>query len=128
MLDDSTIKKFARNVLKCNCPEEVFKTIVCEDNFQIDNSIIVSHKINIGNRLLVYVSVLDEKHGWKSILNELVNSGERVRNEKGFNRFRLVFACTNVDKIKDELNASFDRLNKDDKIHLHVIHTSDFPS
>jgi len=127
MITDKGIKLFTREILGCDCPEEVFNKIVCEDDVKIDGGLTISHRINIGDRLLIYVSILDEASDVRSALPELVDSGEKERNDKGFNRFRLVLVSENPEIAEDEAYRSFERLGKNEKIHLHIIRRDDLP-
>lgn len=126
MITNEDIKAFTRDILGCDCPEQVFSRIVCEDNIEIDNGLIISHRINIGGRLLIYVSMLGQTGELSSELDKLVNSGEKERNDKGFNRFRLVLVSENPDLIKDDAQKLFEQLGKDEKIHLHIVSKHEF--
>jgi len=126
MIKNEDIKAFTRDVLGCDCPEQVFSRIVCEDNVEIDSGLIISHKINIGGRLLVYIWVPDQTSELGAKLPKLINSGEKERNDKGFNRFRLVLVSENPDLIKDDAKKLFEQLGKDEKIHLHIVSKNDF--
>lgn len=126
MIANEYIKAFTREVLGCDCPEQVFSRIICEDNVVIDNGLIISHRINIGDRLLVYIWVPDQTGELGSELVKLVDSGEKERNDKGFSRFRLVLVSGNPDLIKDDAQKLFERLGKDDKVHLHIVNRNDF--
>lgn len=123
---NENIKAFTRDVLGCDCPEHVFSRIICEDNVGIDNGLIISHRINIGGRLLIYVWVPDQRGEFSSELVQLVDSGEKERNDKGFNRFRLVLVSENPRLIKDDAQKLFEQLGKDEKIHLHIVSKNDF--
>jgi len=100
MFTNEYIKIFTRDVLGCDCPEHVFSRIICEDNVDIDNGLTISHKINIGGRLLIYIWVPDQTDELRSKLAKLVDSGEKERNDKGFNRFRLVLVSDSPGLIK----------------------------
>ena len=126
MIANEDIKAFTRDILGCDCPEQVFSRIVCEDNVKIDSGLIISHKINIGGRLLIYVSMPAQTSELSSELVKLVDSGEEERNDKGFNRFRLVLVSENPDIIKDDAQKLFEQLEKDEKIHLHIVNKNDF--
>jgi hypothetical protein len=54
------IKSFVVNKLGCNCPAEVFNAINWGKNVEINASIILNNKINIGNRLLIYIIDIDD--------------------------------------------------------------------
>lgn len=127
MPTNEAIKAFAKDILGCNCPQNVFNKIVCEDDVNVDSGLTISHKINIGDRLLIYVSILDQTSELGSELPKLVDAGEKERNNKGFNRFRLALVSENPDIIKDDAHKSFEKLEKDEKIHLHIINKNDFP-
>ena len=60
MITNETIKAFTRDTLGCDCPEEVFNKIVCEDDVKIDSGLSISHKINIGDKLLLYILILNQ--------------------------------------------------------------------
>ncbi len=126
MMANEDIKAFTRDVLGCDCPEQVFSRIVCEDDVKVESGLTISHRINIGGRLLIYVSMLDQTGELGAKLPKLINSGEKERNDKGFNRFRLVLVSENPDLIKDDAQKLFEQLGKDEKIHLHIVSKHDF--
>ena len=126
MITNEGIKAFTRDILGCDCPEEVFNKIVCEDDVKIDSEITISHKINIGDRLLIYISILEQISELGSELPKLVDAGEHERNDKGYNRFRLVLVSDNPDIIKDDVQKLFEQIEKDEKIHLHIINRNEF--
>lgn len=127
MITNEGIKAFTRDILGCDCPEEVFNKIVCEDNVKIDSGLTITHKINIGNRLLIYISRLNQTSELGSELPKLIDAGEKERNDRGFNRFRLVLVSENPGIIKDDAHKSFEQVGKDEKIHLHIINRNNFP-
>ena len=126
MMKNEDIKAFTRDVLGCDCPEQVFNRIICEDSVTTDSGLILPHKINIGDRLLVYVWVSDQTDELSSDLVKLVDSGEKERNDKGFNRFRLVLVSDSPGLIKNDAQKLFEKLGKDQKIHLNIVNRNDF--
>ena len=50
-MSDPQIKRFVQETLGCSCPEEVFDKIECDT----DASRIWWRRINVGNRLLIYI-------------------------------------------------------------------------
>lgn len=126
MITNEGIKAFTRNILGCDCPEKVFNKIVCEDNVKINSELTISHKINIGDKLLIYILTLNQTNKLGSELPKLIDAGEKERNDRGFNRFRLVLVSENPDIIKDDVQKLFEKLGKDEKIHLHIINRNDF--
>ena len=126
MVDKNYVKTFVRQVLGCECPDEVFARIDCQCNIVLNNDIVLRNKINIGNRLLIYVVEVNTSDFLKNILATLVTTGINERDEKGFNRFRLVIATDKLDKIKDKAEKIFKALeNKDAKVHLHIVHQNE---
>lgn len=126
MITNEAIKAFTREILGCDCPEEVFDKIVCEDDVQIDSELTVSNKINIGDKLLIYILVLEQRNILGSALPKLIEAGREERNDRGFNRFRFVLVSENPDVIKDDANKLFEQIEKDEKIHLHIVSRNEF--
>jgi hypothetical protein len=127
-LDKKNIKTFVKLTLGCTCPEEVFEYIDCQSNIKLNDDIVLSNKINIGNRLLIYVVEVTNPVFIKNVLPFLVNTGKKERDNLRFNRFRLVLVTENLDKIKEIAESIFDTIHKDDKVHLHVIQKDKVPS
>ena len=111
----------------CNCPEEVFQYIDCRTLVNIDENIVPVYEINIGNRLLVFAAAIDEVDSLKSILSKLVSAGIKKRDEKKFNRFRLVLLSAGDIDIAQQASEIFSSLTTDEKVHLHMINKDDFP-
>lgn len=124
MISNEKIKTFVKQVLGCACPEEVFKYIEYRSNIKI-NDVMLSGKINIGNKLLIYVVELNNPNSIKSILTFLVNAGKRERDDSRFNRFRLVLATDRLNEIKQDADVIFKTIDKDERVHLHVIPKND---
>lgn len=120
MEERNSIKEFVQKTLGCGCPEEVFKIIEYQDNIPCGN-LIIRRKINIGNRLLVYILDLDGNTILTEVLSFLLKTGREERDKYGFNRFRLVLAVNDVEHIQKSAFDIFNRINSDEKIHLHVI-------
>jgi hypothetical protein len=53
-MSDGRVKEFVRNTLGCDCAEEVFEHIENEKGVEA-GGIRLRNKINVGNRLLVYI-------------------------------------------------------------------------
>ncbi len=120
MEEKKAIKEFVQKTLGCGCPEEVFKIIECQDNIQCGD-LIVRRKINIGNRLLIYIFDLSKNAILTEILPLLLESGKEERDNNRYNRFRLVLSVDNVGSIERTVFDLFNKINTDEKIHLHVI-------
>lgn len=121
MMKDS-IKKFVQQTLGCNCPEEVFKIIDCGRDIVINKDIMLAFKINIGNRLLVYIIDVDNSNTVEENLDSIVEYGKDERDRKGFNRFRLVLSAEiNEDSVHSIIQSFNDSKKYDDRMHLHVV-------
>jgi hypothetical protein len=127
MIRTEDIKSFVRQTLGCACPEEVFKRIDCQSNIKLNDNILLSSKINVGNKLLIYVVEINDQDSMKHTLSFLLNIGKKERDSSGFNRFRLVLATDKLDEIKEVADVTFKTIDKDDRIHLHVISKKDIP-
>ena len=115
------IKTFVQQTLGCGCPEEVFSHIDCQLNIPLD-TFLLSHRINIGNKLLVFIVELKGHDSLREALTSLLDAGKKERDSGGFNRFRLVLASDNPDLMQKHAFDIFDTLEKDERIHLHVVH------
>ncbi len=126
MKDHKTIKTFVQKTLGCGCPEEVFQYIECRSDTALDD-FVVRNWINIGNRLLVYVVEADNSGSVKQMLPVLIAAGRKERDEKGFNRLRIVLAVDDIDEVKRIATDIFNNADKDDKVHLHIILKKNIP-
>ena len=118
----NTIKKFVKETLGCSCPDEVFEHIELERDINLDNGILLNAKINIGNRLLVYVMEVNQKGFLQENLHIVVSIGKEERDKRGFNRFRLVLSGEKIDEFEQAAYSIFNGLAmKDEKMHLHLV-------
>jgi len=115
------IKTFVQKILGCGCPEEVFTYIDCRSNIPLNN-ILLNNKINIGNRLLIFIMEVNDPDSLKETLKSLVDAGIKEKNGSGFNRVRIVLVADNPGTFKQNACDIFDSLEKDERVHLHVIH------
>jgi hypothetical protein len=120
MADKEKIKMFVQNVLGCGCAEEVFKIIELQHETK---SGVPYDRINIGNRLLVYVFRADEPEPVTRELPGLLRAGLEERNAKGFNRFRLVLATDSARAGTAAMRAYKALGPTDDRTFLHVVKT-----
>jgi hypothetical protein len=127
MVNNENITTFVQRILGCGCPEEVFRYIECQSDIKI-NDLAVKNRVNIGNRLLIYVAEVNESDPVNRILPLLCDAGKKDRDRSGFNRFRLVLAADRLDEIKQAAEDIFKAINKDDKMHLHVILKKNIPA
>ncbi|MHC4533557.1 MAG: hypothetical protein ACYS6K_06360 [Planctomycetota bacterium] len=127
MTENNAITEFVRNTLGCNCPEEVFQYIDCRSIENIDENMLPAYEINIGNRLLIFAATIDEVDSLKPVFTKLVQTGIKKRDEKKFNRFRLVLLTPGASDVAQQASEIFNSLATDEKVHLHVINKDDFP-
>jgi hypothetical protein len=127
IFDREAIKSFVQQTLACGCPEEVFEHMDCQFNIKLNHAIILRNKINIGNRLLIYILEVNNAGPIKSILPFLVAAGKTERDNLKFNRFRLVLITDKLDEVKGTAEPIFKTIGKDEKVHLHVVHKETVP-
>lgn len=125
--DKEDIKTFVKQTLGCACPEELFEYIDFQSNIQLNDTIVVRNKINIGNRLLIYVVEVNNPDSIEYVLPFLVDIGKKDRDSLRCNRFRLVFATDRLDEIKQVADSLFKTIDKDERIHLHIVSKDDLP-
>lgn len=120
------IKFFVQQILGCGCPEKVFEYIDCQSNIRL-NEVVLKNKINIGNRLLIYVIEINDRHSLENILTFLVNKGKKERDSLKFNRLRIVILTERLNEIEETARRIFETIHKDEKVHLHVVDRVKFP-
>jgi len=126
MNKDTLIKNFVINNLGCNCPAEVFNIIEWQKDVQIADNITLNYKINIGNRLIIYIIDIMNAEFLNDNLFKVIQIGIGERNDNNFNRFRLVIISNNIAEIGSIARNIFYKLNIDDKkIHLHLMQKTD---
>jgi hypothetical protein len=118
MADKGKIKAFVQDVLGCGCAEEVFKII----EFQQDEMAGTRYdRINIGNRLLIYIFQTDDLEFTGRELARIVRAGKEERDRKGFNRFRFVLT-TDSDRVGIAAMKAYKELDfTDDRTFLHIV-------
>jgi hypothetical protein len=120
MSEKEDIKIFAQQTLGCGCPEEVFQHIDSQSNVKLDG-VVLSKRIKIGDRLLIYIVEMADADSVKRDLAFLVASGRKERDSIGFNRFRLVLTADDISEVQKAAEAAFAAVDTDEKVHLHVI-------
>jgi hypothetical protein len=112
---------FVKDVLGCGCSDDVFEYIKVDEGVHLDDRITLSHKLNIGNKLLVYIYhpvSIDEA---RNNLQRIFNIGIEERDEKGFNRIRVVVASDDTNTKQAAYLASKKMKLPDDRVHLHIM-------
>ena len=119
------IKRFVQETLGCSCPEEVFNKI----DYQKESDCISGRKVTVGDRLLIYIIIMDGKSNIQGVINSALERGVKERERKGFNRFRLVLVACRPDELRSSAEKAFDSSGyTDEKTHLHVVNESDVES
>ena len=128
MVDNKDIREFIRKTLGCTCPDEVFQHIECQTGLFIEDNLVLDYEINVGNRLLIYVTRVDDPDSLGPMLSRLVWTGKHKRDKDGFNRLRLVLLTQKPTVVAKKASDIFQTLDTtDEKVHLHVIDKEDFP-
>ena len=129
MVNNKNVKAFVVQTLGCDCPNQVFEYIDCQHNVILNNGIPLRVRMNIGNRLLIYLIEIDDINFIQTNLSALIRLGKDDRDSMGFNRFRLVIVSDNTDEIEHAANTIFENLaDKDEKVHLHILSKSELPT
>ena len=127
MKSEERIKSFVQETLGCGCPEEVFDIIECEQDVKLEDGMVLLNRINIGNRLLIYIKECDSDSSLEGELSRLLDLGKKERDYRGFNRFRLVIITDKNEDLKNRAQELFDHhSNKDEKVHLHVLEKEEY--
>ena len=128
MQDHAWIKRFAREMLGCDCPDEVFEHIEYMPVTTVHDFPGLFKRIVIGNRLLIFIWEPDDATDVEKQLPSLVNAGIKERDDRSLNRFRLVVGTENTERIRSVTDAWIRASSgRDPKTHLHVIHKGDIP-
>jgi hypothetical protein len=121
------LTSFVRVTLGCGCPDEVFSEIVVR-LAAADNPAPVRLAIEVGGRLLVHVIEEGSALREPGLIPSVLEDGVRRRDERGFNRFRLVVALEGDGAAGEILQRRFDAASaRDDRTHLHVLPSSTIP-
>ena len=124
------VKEFVKGSLGCQCPDEVF----------MDMELLMENeglKILIGKKLMVQLFPLGKKASTitSEKLLHIFGGGQRERDLKGFNRFRLVLVVNDGEEAKPRIedlsqkvqNAFKKTKGNDDRMHLHIVDEGSVP-
>ena len=118
MSNNLQIKQFVQQVMGCTCPEEVFSKI----HYQAAEGSIWNRKINVGDRLLIYIVTGCKASGIERVINTALKQGVEERDRKALNRFRLVLVSPSPDELRGPAEKVFNSSEySDEKSHLHII-------
>ena len=117
---------FVRHTLGCKCPDDVFEQIEYQDGETLEST--RTRSITLGGRLLIYILETNDPSLIKSNLPAMLSQGKRERDRRGLNRFRAVIATDDMDGIEPIARQLFQEWSdKDDNVHLHVVHRDGNP-
>ncbi len=120
--------RFVREVIGCNCPDDVFRHIEVQRGSSAVRICSADCELRIGGRLLIVVT--SEPAARLSLhLAQVIAEGKRSRDDIKFNRFRLVVQTENPDQESEQFFQAFESLcNKDERTHLHVLPKGGVPN
>ncbi|MCF8127628.1 MAG: hypothetical protein K9N10_03870 [Deltaproteobacteria bacterium] len=123
------LKSFVQKGLGCGCPDEVFREIRIEENPHAFYGLPVDYLVTVGDRLLIGVCLSERLHnGIGPEIEKSLAAGKQLRDNTGFNRFRLVVVSEEPGRIADTVQEQFaDLKGLDDRVHLHVVRPSSIP-
>lgn len=119
---------FIRTVLGCGCPDEVLSDLKLSEPLDAFSGMPVDFLVNAGGRLLVALCICHRQTALEQQLSRCFETGRRMRDEEGFNRFRFVAAVNDPERSAPSLQDRFDSLQgSDDRLHLHIVDPSALP-
>jgi hypothetical protein len=122
------IERFVREVLGCQCPDEVFRSIEAAPGPVLEPGIRVKERIVVGQRLLIYLVDSWEERDAVRLLESMVAWGIRDRDDHGLNRLRLVMSSSFHEEVSGEFKKAFQALSQsDERVHLHVVSRESLP-
>jgi hypothetical protein len=125
-MNNAAIKGFIKGTLGCTCPDKVFKEIRHETNAILPQCRSPVSRIELGDRLLLYLLITDSPDIVERDLPVIIRNGRQERDRRGFNRFRAVVCVSNAGDIAHLAEDVFARYSeKDEKVHLHVLTRED---
>ena len=123
-MERERIMHFALDVLGCGCDHGVFNSIDVDENVMLQCGIMLSKKIVIGRRLLIYIAQADSCA--PGDVGSVVADGLAERDGKGYNRLRLVIVAPMDAGLQKVYSDAFSEAAvKDEKCHIHVISPGD---
>ena len=115
------IEHFVRATLGCQCPDEVFRSVSIDPLRTADGAIGYT-RLLVGHRLLIYILDTAAVRVTDGALTDLVACGRRERDERGYNRFRLVIACDEPASAGTAVQHAFNEATgSDERAHLHCL-------
>src|SRR5262245_6039078 len=117
----SVVTRFVREVMGCNCPDDVFRHIELLRGSSAVKACSVDCELRVGRRLLIVVTS-EPVTRLAPFLAEVIAEGKRARDERKLNRFRLVVQTGRTVDDGEKLLRVFESVSdKDERTHLHVL-------
>ena len=123
------MRTFIRSTLGCGCPDDVLEWIQCTHTELAQEQDTRIARIDVGGQLLVYVLEI-EGHDRRAeeALPAVISAAIVDRSTSCFNRLRVVVAVDDPEEMTPRLKGVFNSsAPADDKVHLHVVRTTDLP-
>ena len=123
------LRTFIRSTLGCGCPDDVLEWIQCTHTELTQEEDTRITRIDVGGRLLVYVLEIEgPDRRAEEALPAVVAAATVDRATSCFNRLRVVVAIDNPEEMRPRLERTFNgTAPADDKVHLHVVSSTDLP-
>jgi hypothetical protein len=122
------VTQFVREVIGCNCADEVFRHIEVRRGSSAVQSCPADYELRIGGRLMIVVTSEAPEALSAARLGQVFAEGMRARDKDHFNRFRLVVQAPEAAQHRDQLLRAFEAMpKKDEKTHLHVVEKGEVP-
>ena len=126
-LHTDEITRFVRGTLGCQCPDDVFQSIVIGPQRTPDNGAPFT-RLLVGNRLLIYIHETRTAKATTAAVSKLATQGRTERDDKQYNRFRLVIVADDPTELLPAARSSFASVaGTDDRAHLHILATDQLP-
>lgn len=127
-MSDPALVQFVRDVLGCACPDEVLRSIRVDRGALIPGCDVEVTRLDAGGRLLVWVVRATGPAPLRALIAAAVAAGFVEREQRRFNRFRLVIATDDPAGLEGTARAAFaECCVPDDRVHLHVVAVEDCP-
>ncbi len=121
--------RFIREVLGCGCPDEVLRSIRRTNAHELPKRSLSYDRVDVGGRLLIYLVDTRESIAQSTIVQLLV-AGRQERDQREFNRFRLVLAAapSGLSFLSELAERAVARQwAVDERVHVHVLEVDQLP-
>jgi hypothetical protein len=114
------VHHLVRDTLGCECPEEVFDSIIVgKPTIFRQWSLPASVQVLVGWRLLITLVRVTELEDPIDDSIEILRNGRTLRDAKGLNRFRLVLVGNIGETLMQRLHNAARAI--DDRVHIHNV-------